>query len=637
MKTGILTAIALGIALALTAHAQVPQTINYQGRVSVAGTNFDGTGQFEFALVNNTGSTNYWSSDGTAIGQPGTSVSLSVTKGLYSALLGDTNLANMAAIPATVFTNSDVRLRVWFSDGINGLQQLSPDQRLAAVGYALMAGNVSDGAITSNKIAAGAVTATAIANGAIIAANIATGAITSVTIASNTITAAQIAPGVVGAAQLAKPPQAGSIASSLLSVDFGNQCVFTASFNPVFNTTPNIILTLQTDDETVASRSALTVKSKVTDGFTGRWISTLPTPAPVRVTTNGGLTLLPQVGLQSSLAVVNGNPAICYHEALDLTHGNLKFVRAANPNGTAWGTPSRVVTNVNVWDTHSLTVVNGNPAVSYCDASVLKYIHAADVNGTMWGTPVVVDSNFCGGSESLAVVNGNPAITYMGDNASLYYVRATDASGDTWGTPVPVDSNSLVESTSLAVVNGNPAVSYQDYGHINLLFVRATDANGTAWGTPITVDTNAGTWTSLVMVNGNPAISYVDFIDWSHGNLKYVRAADPNGTVWGLPVRVDTNATYTSMAIISGNPAVSYSEPVGLVGGNLKYARAMDTSGISWGTPSRVDTNTTGLRISLVQADGNPAISYDVQNGDLKFIRGTNIPPFTINWIALEP
>lgn len=31
--------------------AQVPQLINYQGRVATAGVNFDGQGQFKFALV----------------------------------------------------------------------------------------------------------------------------------------------------------------------------------------------------------------------------------------------------------------------------------------------------------------------------------------------------------------------------------------------------------------------------------------------------------------------------------------------------------------------------------------------------------------------------------------------------------
>jgi hypothetical protein len=63
----------------------------------------------------------------------------------------------MSIVPATVFTHGDVHLRVWFSDGVNGFQQLTPDRRIAAVGYAMMADSVSDGAITTAKIADGAV------------------------------------------------------------------------------------------------------------------------------------------------------------------------------------------------------------------------------------------------------------------------------------------------------------------------------------------------------------------------------------------------------------------------------------------------------------------------------------------------
>lgn len=132
-------------AIAVTAHAQVPQIINYQGRIAVGAVNFDGTGLFKFALVNANGSTTYWSNDGTssAGSQPTAAVTLPVSKGLYSVQLGDTALANMTAIPASVFTNADVRLRVWFNDGVNGSQLLSPDQRIAAVGYAMMAGGVN--------------------------------------------------------------------------------------------------------------------------------------------------------------------------------------------------------------------------------------------------------------------------------------------------------------------------------------------------------------------------------------------------------------------------------------------------------------------------------------------------------------
>jgi len=48
------SAIATSLLTLLTAsplQAQVPQLINYQGRVTVGATNFDGVSQFEFALV----------------------------------------------------------------------------------------------------------------------------------------------------------------------------------------------------------------------------------------------------------------------------------------------------------------------------------------------------------------------------------------------------------------------------------------------------------------------------------------------------------------------------------------------------------------------------------------------------------
>src|SRR3954454_6630218 len=100
-------------------HAQVPQIINYQGRIVVGTTNFTGPGQFKFALVNATGNVTYWSNNGTSTAgsEPTAAVSLAVSNGLYSVLLGDGSVLNMVAILPTVFNNADVRLRVWFNDG----------------------------------------------------------------------------------------------------------------------------------------------------------------------------------------------------------------------------------------------------------------------------------------------------------------------------------------------------------------------------------------------------------------------------------------------------------------------------------------------------------------------------------------
>jgi len=168
--TPILRALALVLTVTSPAlQAQVPQILNYQGRVAVGDppVNFDGSGAFKFALVNPDGTTSYWSNDGssTSGSQPTAAVSLPVTKGLYSVLLGDTTLgANMTAIPATVFANPDVRLRVWFNDGTaNGSQLLTPDQRIAAVGYAMVAGGLAPGATIPASALTGTIPASQVA------------------------------------------------------------------------------------------------------------------------------------------------------------------------------------------------------------------------------------------------------------------------------------------------------------------------------------------------------------------------------------------------------------------------------------------------------------------------------------------
>ncbi len=182
-------------------HAQVPQLLNYQGRVAVGTVNFDGSGLFKFALVDAAGTTTYWtnSPDTTPVdGIPDAAVTLTVTKGLYSVMLGDTAVANMAAIPASVFTNPDVRLRVWFDDGIpaHGSQRLTPDSRIAPSVY------LADGTVTAAKIANNAVGATQIAPGAVGSAQLAAGAVQIGNLSIGAVGSAQIAPGAVGSSQL---------------------------------------------------------------------------------------------------------------------------------------------------------------------------------------------------------------------------------------------------------------------------------------------------------------------------------------------------------------------------------------------------------------------------------------------------
>jgi hypothetical protein len=135
-------------------QAAAPAMTSYQGRVQVSGTNFNGTGQFKFAIIENVGGSSIWSNDGTSAdgSEPTAAVSIDVTNGLFTVLLGDDSLANMLPLTADMFSiNGTTSLRVWFDDGVNGSAQLTPDTRLASVPYALSA-DIADGSITVPKL-----------------------------------------------------------------------------------------------------------------------------------------------------------------------------------------------------------------------------------------------------------------------------------------------------------------------------------------------------------------------------------------------------------------------------------------------------------------------------------------------------
>ncbi len=128
------------------------------------------------------------------------------------------------------------------------------------------------------------------------------------------------------------------------------------------------------------------------------------------------------------------------------------------------------------WDT-SLASINGNPAISYRHFTNgdLRYVRVTDASGTAWGAPLTLDSaGETGMHASLASINGNPAISYYDfTNGDLRYVRATDANGAAWGAPLTLDSAGFTGLySSLAMINGNPAISYYDNTNDDLRFIR---------------------------------------------------------------------------------------------------------------------------------------------------------------------
>jgi hypothetical protein len=98
----------------------------------------------------------YWSNDGTSGGgsEPSAAVSVSVVNGVFTVALGDTTLANMAALSASLFGQPNLQLRIWFNDGVHGSVALSPVQNLSPAPYAIAAQGLA-GVLGNNTIGPG--------------------------------------------------------------------------------------------------------------------------------------------------------------------------------------------------------------------------------------------------------------------------------------------------------------------------------------------------------------------------------------------------------------------------------------------------------------------------------------------------
>jgi hypothetical protein len=345
---------------------QVPQIISYQGRVLVGNNSFDGAGQFKFALVNSGGTSTFWSNDGSSSqgSEPLHSVGVDVHQGLFTVLLGDTALTNMQAIPSTVFANSDVRLRIWFSVSTNGFTQLAPDQRVTAVGYALMAATVPDGAlngaklapatITSVQLATNSVTIPALLNGAVTSPKLAVqavtttaladGAVTAAKLAAQSVTSAVLANGAVGSAQLAVNAVTstvlanGSVTQAKLNFELG----YIDARNPPYGAKGDGL----TDDST-AIQNALNAAAASGGGIVflpvGNYLIASQLSVPAQ-TTLAGVWRAPAAGSQGSgttlLAVANaGNTSGVPFITLQGNNSTLEGITVFYPNQTQTDPP----------------------------------------------------------------------------------------------------------------------------------------------------------------------------------------------------------------------------------------------------------------------------------------------------------
>jgi len=355
------------------------------------------------------------------------------------------------------------------------------------------------------------------------------------------------------------------------------------------------------------------------------WGGDVPIVHKLVLTTDDGWVIVTvdsadNVGGFTSMALIDGRPAISYH---DYTHGHLKYASSSTITGSDAGDWSAVTvdSSPDVGTYTSLALVEGQPAISYYDATneALRYARRNPGPPVTW-TLVTVDTNDFGTSvgkyNSLAVVNGKPFICYFDDTYDdlrhAVSLTTTGTNEEDWNTFITDSDGEVGRHCSLTVVDGKAAVSYYDQSGGRLKYRWFSNpAKVTVYGSG-----DAGSYASLAVVAGNPAIS---FHGSSSSALMYARSSTTLGTDgwdWNtICVHQEGNTgRHTSLAVVDGRPAISYQtlDAFGLWVNALMFSWASTATGTSpedWDTIV-LEVGLTGYYTSLLEVDGKPAISY---------------------------
>jgi PKD repeat protein len=373
-------------------------------------------------------------------------------------------------------------------------------------------------------------------------------------------------------------------------------------------------------------------------------------------------SLTDQAGARTALAVVNGNPAICYG-------GNeLHYARS----GTALGNkaadwqkvtiPSESGQATQAVRIGTLTTIEGSPAIAFSNYK-LHYARALSVDGLQDGdwTPLALNSDGPLSSVALAVVNGTPAIAYTKAGVAddplahssdvLGFFHASTATAmvtDEWQAPIALvaaDETRGYDGVALRDVATTPALTVVGYVHdaaaqlrtVELRYGSCTTTDGrtsTDWTfTPLQTRTYHDGDSQQVDI-GQPSFALVDNVPtlacmiktWSvaadrlHVNeldeLLYTRAETGiGGGTWrsltldtvphsfllaaaGDPVVVPESAP--ALAVVAGAPAVAYPP---------QLARSAAPDGLA-ATTWRTEAVDSGYGVALAELNGQPALCY---------------------------
>jgi hypothetical protein len=603
MKTRFTGALILGFTLAIAAIGDVPNTIQYQGRLLDAQGNALNTNVTVGVAV-------FASDAGGVAGYVEHVGSVPVHNGVVAFPFGGSTLAASLSGP-----------EAWLEVTIDGTP-LNPRQRLLSVPYAVVADGVRPGAITSEMLADGAVSPEKMAlpfqAGVIDFSGISSwrAAETNVVFES----AFSGPPTVMATWEASRTfPQGYSfLVTNITAEGFG----LSASF-PTFSydLTPRVYsgfgllagqpcYAFSQYDSSIGEHVLSFIRRENNSG--SNWL------APVAIEEFAPAGASGSYIRQVAVAEVDGRPAVAYLMTYSLSGAKRAIgYTVGNADGSNWPGSRNIVVMLPS-DSYSISLadINGRPAIAYANSGAeIQFVYSQNVEGTQWSSPVSAVTNVRTG-------------TY-GYTAPYYFAN---------------------EGPKLSEFGGGPCFAYPTSSN-EIAWVYGS-AEGVFWSSPVIVDTNvlasqlSGAPPSVASVDGVPALSYLD-PQTSGMQLKYVRAQSPNGSAWGpaavVPSSLSDNgspvsAQYrTSIGVVGGMPSILY----GLGSGLVAHVQARDTQGSTWNIPEKLidggaDLKLTGVGAPVGDAPLSEFTLHGLPNG---FIRRVprDAQGVRLNWIAIKP
>ena len=523
----------------LVSYAEVPQMINFQGKLVEDGTPLTGYRSMTFS---------FWDSD--TGGDPAiaiwfeTQVSVEITDGIY-----DVQLGSVTDLPSDLSDYDALYLQVDVVHPTEGSQRLEPLLELTSTVFAIKAGDaenldgrdstyfapadhdhdgeyVNEGqanAVTSDMIADAAITSADLGADSVASNEIAAGAVASSEILDDSITAADLAAESIGSSEIA----AGAVGSS----EIANGSVTADDMQ-----NGAALAEISDDDGTGSDLDADFLDGKDSTAFmdatTDNWVDITgdTMTGMLNLDVDSGGTLARGIYVDADHT---GSSGYCYGAEVhsDSTNGSAYGIRAYSTSANSGAYGLRATTRVesgstsNVYGLYNDARHNGSTGTAYGMYSLLYGSNEGDAYG-IYSQAKKYSSDTAGTAYGGHFIGDNDR---TGGTSYGLYAEATGANGPRYGLYSLVDTSGASAHTNYGVYseastsNGN---LYGFYGDID------SSSVGTAYGEKLYVDKSSTATGNLYGVYSD--VNHAGASGYVYGVRSHAYSSDTGSTYGGF-------------------------------------------------------------------------------------------------------